>query len=333
MTILLVDFPSGQPGRYGGSNALLNEIVYSHGGLFDDPRVGADGQGKTWGLGNSTNLYMELGLPDVFQRFVFSFRIWMETLPPELSLSTVFQLWEDNDESGFDIQIYPDGSFGNTDPCIVTGAWQLVEVMMGAGVAYDHLIIRVDGEEIINSPGGTIHRPEPPAQPAYFWRINNSGAPSFCLIKDFVLQYGHSADFIGPANVRELVPVADVSSGWTKVGGASEYGILDNSPPDDAQYIVAADPIPAPSVTTLAGLHPSTIAIHGLFPSYRMNSENGGSVQGSLVNGGTPRDGDDIALDATRRFYSDTMVVDPATGDPWDPAVVAALTLSLNRTS
>jgi hypothetical protein len=312
----------------------MHGVMPGAGGLSLDPRPGADGQGYVWGLGVGANEYMSFGLPDVFQRFVFSCRIFMGNLPPELGMATIFRLWEDEEDSAFDVQIYPDGSFGNSEPCLVTGAWQLVECMMGAGDDYHGFELRVDGETVIYSAtGGEIHRPELPKMPSYFWKILNSGAPSWLAIKDFVLQYGHSAEFLGPCNVRELQPIADVSSGWTLTGAASEHAALDNAPPDGAQYIAAPDPIPAPSVTTIGGLHANTKAIGGLVLSLYMRSDNGGAVQSSLVESGTPRAGGvKNPLDAAR-FYADIFATDPDTGLPWEPAVVAGLSLSINRTA
>lgn len=334
MTILLADFPSGQAGRYGNSNALMHTVLPGAGGMALDPHPGADGQGYVWGLGNGANFYMDLALPYLHHRFVFSMRIFMSQLPPELGLATIFRLWEDQDQSGQDIQIYPDGSLGNTDPCFVTGAWQLLEVMWGAGDDFQGLIVRVDGEVIIDdATGGAVHEPEPPNPPVYFWRIVNSGAPSWLAIKDFVMQYDEDAEFIGPANVRMLLPSADVTTGWTLVGGASEFATLDNSPPNVGQYISAPDPaVGVPSVTTLTGLHANTKAIAGLIPTLYASSADGGTLQAGLVESATLRTGATFNPGGAD-FHDDVMPVDPSTGDPWVVATVAALNLSINRTA
>lgn len=338
MTILLVDFPSGGRGRYdtnGSYGAGYVQSFYQTGmWLYDDPRPGPEGVGVCWGTGGGTNWYMVVNLPDVQQRFIFSFRMFMYSLPRALSKGPLFRLREDNDGVNMDLNLYPDGSFGNGVPCFVTESWQHVEVMWGAGDDYEGLQIRVDGELVLDSPsGGEIYRPEPPEPPIYIFRIESAGDPDFVMLKDFVLQYDTDAEFLGQGSVRELIPIADVSSGWALTGAATEHEALSNAPPSGTEFISATDPILAPSVTTLGGLPAAAKAIHGLMLTTFLSSPGVSEVQASLVKSGTPRDGGLHVPLTTPRYFSDIFETDPDTGLPWDPAVVAALDLSINRTA
>jgi hypothetical protein len=159
------------------------------------------------------------------------------------------------------------------------------------------------------------------------------------LLKDFVMWDGLgdvANDFIGPCGVYYLPPTSDVSSGWSRTGGASDFGILDNVPPNDASYISAEeDPeIPAPCIVTCAPLPDDIVAVRAVLPIIRARKSDGGEgkLQMSLVSEGDEDLGADRAISTAFTYWWDVSHYDPSTLAPWAPGAVDNVQFKINRT-
>lgn len=132
------------------------------------------------------------------------------------------------------------------------------------------------------------------------WLDSNAGkTPSGTYGGDTITTTGATSSndakytiLLAPAvsNPQILVPVSDVTtSGWTFFGSASAFGALDETTPDDADYVVSP-PLPSSSVIEVgvaAGADPLSSSGHQF--SYRLKSGDAStsSVTAALVQGAT----------------------------------------------
>jgi hypothetical protein len=343
------DFPSGSQGIYGDDEGLLLNGVYAeiNGALVDDPDplIGATGRAFQINSGHSTYLRRVFGAT-VVTAFV-GFRIWLPNLPVAVGDAPHFQITDTLNDIHCEMRINPDGSISvfkdnvsgtllasTVGPVIVANAWQHIAWKFYNNAA-GNTSIEIEGTSVLDFDGNTATGSTGLAQ----IRLNSNGAPTAVLLKDFVMWDGLgdvANDFIGPCGVYYLKPIADVSSGWSRTGGASDFAILDNVPPNDAAYISAEeDPeIPAPSIVTCAPLPDDIVAVRAVLPIIRARKSDGGEgkLQMSLVSEGDEDLGADRAISTAFTYWWDVSHYDPSTLAPWAPGAVDNVQFKINRT-
>lgn len=156
-------------------------------------------------------------------------------------------------------------------------------------------------------------------------------------IKDLFIYNGagsHVNSQVGPVSVTMHPVDSDVSSGWTRSSGTSDYELLDETVADDAGYISAPDTLPAPSIMGFTNLNPDVVAVRAINLVYRGRKTDGGdaSVQTAFLSGVSTDSGTNRAISTAYTYYWDVSELDPATAAPWTPSAVDAATLSINRT-
>lgn len=148
-------------------------------------------------------------------------------------------------------------------------------------------------------------------------------------------QGSQNNDFIGPCAVLRLPVDGDVSSGWTPSTGIVQWSLLNEAPPNDANFISADDTPPAAAVFEFQDLPPDIVAVRWLQTYARIRKTDGGdaTVQTSLTSGGSDFNGQNYAVTTAFSYWLDISELDPDTAAPWSPAAVDAATISVNRTS
>lgn len=143
-------------------------------------------------------------------------------------------------------------------------------------------------------------------------------------------------NFVGPCAVFRLPVDSDVSSGWAKSTGSSDYELLDESPPNDADYISAEDsPLPAPSIMGFANLPDYIVGVRALQTMVRAWKTDGGdaNLQVSLISEGDEDAGADRNVSTTPTYWWDISELSPDTAAPWNPIEVNNATIKINRTA
>lgn len=141
--------------------------------------------------------------------------------------------------------------------------------------------------------------------------------------------------FLGTVSVYRLPVDGDVSSGWTPSTGSDQYTLLDEAPPNDANYISADDAPPSPAIFSFKNLPPEIVGVRWLMPYLRMRKNDGGdaSIQASLTSGGSSFDGADRPVTTAFSYWFDISDVDPDTAAPWTPSAVDDAEIQINRTT
>lgn len=351
MAVTWMDFPSGSQGLYGGDESLLTNGVYSiQSGceLAEDPDPNVTGRVLRYDDFFQDATKLRKILPSEQPTVGFAFRQWKTALINTswgISVNSISGSKQASITTNSSGQIIVKTGNARTGTIIGTSAlntivangWQHIEVRFTAGVGTGSCEIRVEGVTVLTLDAVDTGA-GPYAQFEFSHTGNNSGSGDF-YFKDLVIWDGSGGwgdDFVGSVQVFDLRPNGDVSSGWSRTTGATDFEILDNVPPNDAQYIFAPeDPsIPAPSITSLVNLPDDVTSVRALMPIIRARKSDGGDaqLQVSLLSGGDADPGADRPITTAFTYWWDISHIDPNTLAPWTPGAVDAADLQINRT-
>lgn len=223
-----------------------------------------------------------------------------------------------------------------TGPLVVgAGQWNHIEFFYdNTDGTYE---VRVEGVQVLAGTdagftGTTIGNVEFLAH----FNSTSSGAPAN-YIKDLVVwdtTGSQNNTFIGSVFVVALPVNSDVSSGWTRSSGSTDYELLDELTPNDTDYIEAADTLPAASIMGFENLPADVVGVRGLMSMVRALKTDGGdaNLQVSLISGGNADAGADTAVGASAGYIWDISEIDPNTASLWSPSAVDAATIQIDRT-
>lgn len=229
----------------------------------------------------------------------------------------------------------PTGPINKSTPGPVLSArgWYHIETKIDTANATCE--VRVEGVVVLTTaiPNGYIGTQN------LKWGVFSAAGPmNEAYYKDLVVWDGtgpYNNDFLGSVLVVSLRPVADVALNWTPSTGTDGFSILDNSPPNDAQYISAPFPPPAAYVADLTNLPPNVTSVKGVVSIVRATKADGGdaSLQISMVSGNATANGSNRPITITPTYWRDVFEQDPATNAAWTPGALDAVKQKMNRTA
>jgi len=310
MTLLHADFPSGQQGLYGSNVSYMLDGVWaevssanSRVKLVDDPDPNVTGQVLQFLNGSSMNNQYEYG--DV-ARFVYpgggvatsgvGFRLWMDALPSAAGDVNNFIFSDVNNVMQVSVVIGTTGILtanrivsetptllgATSTPVIVANSWNHIEMKMTVSDTVGTLEIRVNGVAELALTGlDTKSTAETTTAQFNF----NAGATSPAgtgpnmYVKDVIFWDTNGSvnnDFFGSVSVRDLYTDADVALNWTPSTGSTGWDLIDETTPNDADYISADDTPPAAYVASLTDLPADITSVRALLPFYRSAKTDGG---------------------------------------------------------
>lgn len=365
MSIVWADFPTGGVGLYGTTRADMLDGLYAQLGdsdlggtgnvaLVDDPDPDITGNvfrfnANSYGGGGNYQV-LRYALPDGETTKVgIALRLWLASLPANSSQVPKPFRWHDGSNNNIAevrvtttgaINVYNNGSLVGTTggPVITSNAWTHLEAVLDCDTGGSGSItLWVEGQEVISVTGLTTTDAGTSQIQVANDPDGTSAVPAM-YIKDFVVWDGNGSQNntqIGTCIVAELVPDADESSGWTSTG-ATNYGVLDEAPADDADYIEADDSPPAPSIVTMTDLPPDIVGVRGLVSVVRAWKTDGGDATlqiGLSPNGSDYDNGADRAITTSSTYWRDVSELSPATASAWTPTEVNALRYRTDRTA
>jgi len=336
---------------YGTSTAnMLDGLPWSSiaGSLTTDPDPNASGNvlRVTSTNNNSNTTDTRLSLPSVTDKVGCGMRFYMGSLPSSSGVRPVVLGYRDLTNSKiYDWIIETNGSLSlyngsgtliatTTNPVMAPRSWFHYEFYIDLNVGtYE---ARIEGVTVLSGTGLTS------LQNIYLIGMSsrqnltsNTNAQNY--MKDFVLWDSAGSNnntFLGPVAVFLLKVNGDVSSGWTRSTGSSDYALLDETTPDDADYITADDTPPAASIMTLEDLGPEIVGVRGLQMMARAKKSDGGdaTLQLSMLSNAAEDLGGTHAVTTGYKYWWDISELDPNTGSLWDPLAVNAAKIKVNRT-
>lgn len=227
-----------------------------------------------------------------------------------------------------------------TNPVIAANGWYHIEVKYSrSGVG--SIEIRVEGITVMLSSNLGYVGAANIFQTALHYFGNNFGS-TIVYWKDLVLWDGtgtYNNDFLGSVLVYNLAPISDVSLNWTPSTGAVGWSILDNVPPNDAQFLSAPNPPPLPYVAEINNLPVDVTSVKGIMTMVRAAKTDGGDANLQIGVISDPAGVPATALGANRpitvaqTYWRDVFETDPKTAAPWLPSAVNVARLQMNRTA
>lgn len=338
---------------YGTSTTnMLDGLPWSviTGSLVTDPDVNATGVvfRLTASSSNSNTTDTRLSLPSVTNKIGCGFRYYMNTLPTGATVRpSILALRDLSNNKIYDFVIETNGAVSLYDtkstmtlvettgnPVMAPKSWFHYEIYvdLDAGT-YE---VRIEGTNVLSGTG--LLNLEDVYSLGFSSRQNlGSGTSALNYIKDFVVWDASGSSnntFMGPVAVFLLKVDGDVSSGWARSSGSTDYELVDETTPDDADYISADDTLPAASIMTLENLSADIVSVRGLQTMARAKKADGGDakLQVSLLSNGDEDLGADHAVTTAFKYWWDISELDPDTGTAWNPVSVNSATIKVNRT-
>lgn len=365
--LISLDFPSGSPGLYGTQKARMTEGLYAqigHTYTVDTAPVDivADPDGVSGGNvficyqngygGGSNRVTMREVLPaGATQTVTAACRLYLSALPANNEQIPLPVIWKDGANNSLaEIRITSTGAieawkgpvFNATflgtsgTPVTTANAWTHFECRIKCSTTgTGEITVWVEGQQVLALTGlsfdaATCSQIERGVDPS-----SNSANPAV-YFKDTVL-----ADNTGTANNAQIGPLlvmdlnvnADITTGWTSTG-ANNFSVVDESPPDDLDFVSAVTPPPAPSVMGLADLPPDIVGVRGLvsYARARKVDSGDGTINIGLTPNGVDYDnGTDKVLTTAASYYRDVSELSPVSGTAWTPVEVNNAYVRLNR--
>ena len=366
MAIIWADFPSGQRGLYGTTHAyMLNGVWAAFEGAFSgdfirivndpDPLIGSAGYVLRFNQSGATGSWSR-----ICSRFTMSttqatagiaFRMWLSAFPignsdrgnAEWEFRTIGNSMIVRCSIGASGQIRAYNSagtlLGESGPnAVVVNAYNHVETKVLRDAAAGTIEVRVNGATKLTlnalALGATNITNLTLGQDAEGTEINGRTV----YYKDVVFWDGagaYATDFQGSVAVRDLLTNADISLNWTPSTGATGWNLIDETPPNDADYIEAPDPPPAAAVFGMTDLPVDVTSIRTLLPIMRARKTDGGDCDVQM--GLTPDNvawvnGANRPMTTAFTYWWDSLHTSPVTAAPWTPAEVNAAYVRVNRT-
>jgi len=326
--------------------------------LVTDPDPSASG--RVFRVGNAVSTQPSFAVPTATDEPRLCWRWWVGGLDPTSGGNSAVYLSAANGDIQYCLHMMPngairllhvDGSQGTrmdsyalpvvflTGPVISTDAWQHFEwysnFTTGAYELRLEGVVIASGTDSNGAVGGDCG--------LVAFRANGLAGESqpseLPHIKDFIFADANGSvnnGEIGTVQVVTLTPDSDVSSGWTPSTGTSDYEMVDELVPDDADYIQAEDdPLPAASIMGLSNLPPDVVAIRALQTMVRANKSDGGDafLTVSVKSNGSDDDGANQAVLTSPSYIWDVSELDPDGGVAWTPAKVDAAEIQIDRTA
>lgn len=240
-------------------------------------------------------------------------------------------------------QIAAARDLGRSDPCIFATGWNSFAMYAVADAAAGSVEIRVNGVTVLTYSGGATVET---ANVEYSQFVIGTGfhidGPFTVFgivdIADFYAWDSTGAynnDFPGDNKAYLSLPVSDTAtSDWTRSGGANNYALIDDVPPDDAgsfltsstpgdQVAVETDDLPIPAL--------AVAAVIGFFRGKKTDAGDC-KVKIGVISNGTTEFGDEHILTTGYRYFESVFETDPDTGLPWTSAAVDAAKVIYERT-
>lgn len=250
---------------YGGNNAILLNGVYAQNSscyLANDPDGVSAGQTLVvppqYGGGGAYALLRHV-LPANVTTSGQACRIWMDALP-DAGDKRPCPISFKNAGNGFMYNLIVtttgrlsvrQGGFGGaelaetTNPVITANGWYHLEMKVVIDAVVGSIEVRVEGATVILLEN--INTGVTPVSQVEICNDPDATSSGVTMrIKDFVVWDGtgtYNNDFLGAVMVYNLIPIADVDLNWTPSTGTEGYPILDNMPPNDAQFLSAPNPL------------------------------------------------------------------------------------------
>lgn len=230
---------------------------------------------------------------------------------------------------------------GTSTVCLTAGAWHHIEWKILASQTVGTVEIRVNGEVVLALTGQDTCATANVSYDQMALGCNDAssaGDAADVYWKDLVLwdtSGSQNNDFMGTCFVQRCIPTGDVSFNWTASTGATGYNLIDDTGPNDADYISATVAQTTPSEFDITDLPSDATSVRGMLIFGRMKASDGGDckVQMGVKSNAVAGLGTDRQITAAWTYWWDIRELNPDTSAPFTPAEFNAMTVTIDRTT
>jgi hypothetical protein len=352
---------------YAGDETAMSDGLYvevpttTYFTLVTDPDPNADAGSYAGRFGTSAS-----GTADCLVRYALpqgavaeigsALRVWCEDLPTQDGKALEIFSWRDIDNvvhavleitTTGALRLRRGGEGGtilgtSTLPLITAQAWHHVEARIVIDDTVGEFELYVNGDAVagmnltgLDTRNGGISTC---AQIAILQRATSGGSRQAYHFKDFLVWDTTGSvnnTFIGLCEILYLPLDGDSSLNWTPSTGATGYDLLNEAPPDDADYISAASAAVSPAEFTFQNLPTDVTSVKALLSVGRLQKTDAGAatVQMGLKVSGSTDLGADRNITEAYTYWFDVSEISPATAIPWNPTEVNNATIQIDRTT
>jgi hypothetical protein len=345
--------------NYGTNPALLlagmgwADVDVSGIGDDIDPNADADSKCLSFNTNGTGSSGTRLVIPTATAQLGVAFRLWVSPLPETYSHGSGVSFNTVGNDPTVGVFITPTGGLRLVDmngtygtsadvvidetsgPVISSGAHHHIEFF------FDNVTgeyeVRVEGVEVMS--GTTVEVTAASFgivefRDTYVTSASSSGYTR--RLKDLIVWDTSGSlnnNFIGPVTVYTLQVDGDVSATNVTSTGASNYSVVDEMTPNDADYLTMGA-IPSSVIMTFEDVPADVVAIRAVQTVVRAQKTDGGDafMQVGLLSNGDEDTGSDDAVSTSFTYHFDVSETNPDTSTVWTPTTVNAATLKINRT-
>lgn len=280
----------------------------------------------------------------------FSFRLYLQSLPSSDSLSFRWELKNSANLTQLRFRVTTTGGLviersdgtvlaTSAGPVLTSAAWNHIEGRATIDPSTGAFEVRINGLPIASlTASGVNTRSQSVSETSQFEFSQSGGNPGSLpvFLKDFIIwdtSGAQNTDFLGTCAVITLRPSSDDVFTWGTSSGSTGFSLINEASPNDAGFISAGDPPPAPSEFGLTNLPADIVSVRALIPVSRSRKIDGGDGNLQLGLKGTLVDlGDDKPVTTAFTYRWDVSELSPDTAAPWTPVEVDNVKLQVNRT-
>jgi len=231
-------------------------------------------------------------------------------------------------------------SLGASTVALTADAWHHIEWKILASQTVGTIDIYVNGTSVLALTGlDTVATSIASFSQMAFGGWDNAGSlGNFTSYwKDLVIWDTSGSvnnDVMGTCYLGRFTVSSDASFNWTASTGSAGYSLLDETGPNDADYISADATPPAASTFGLENLPAEVTSVRGIILLGRMKKSDGGdcNVQMSVVSNAVATNGSDRAITTAYTYWADVLETNTDTGVAFTPVEFNAATFKINRT-
>lgn len=233
------------------------------------------------------------------------------------------------------LQLYRGGTvIATSTGDVFVGTWQYIEISATIADSGGRVIVRVNGDVVIDFTGDTKNGGTAASIDTVRLRCGfNSGTPTIRVDDLYVLDGVDSGlagmpnnDFLGDRRVVTLRPNGAGSSTQFAPSAGANWQCVDEAPPSATDYVASAT-TGQRDTYALEDLPAGVTVINALQNTvYALKSDAGSaSLKPALKSGATVAYDPTVGLSASMTRYSTVRQADPATSAAWSAAAVNAL--------
>lgn len=223
-------------------------------------------------------------------------------------------------------------------PVITANAWNHIEAKVKIDNSTGTVEVRVNGVTVLNLTGQDTQASGLAESSQVRVEVTGAGVTGFYI--DDIIAWDTTTsfnnDFVGDRKVITDFPDADTADvAWTRSTGSSNFGVIDENPPNDDTDYLTTSTLNAKAGVTWPDLPTEVTNVAAVIFTHRSKKTDAGDANIQLTlgsGGGSSAVGTDRPITTAYTLYWDVFQVDPQTSAPFTRAAAQDASWTEKRT-